>query len=282
VQYTFTCKKQDVSTVMINGLDAPQKDAIPDREVSTAYPDLYTVEFINWYDSEDNLLYGEDTFRAGERYKVEIKIVPKQLGGVNASQFVSPVKGYINGQEVTERLDWDAVYASANAVYIYYTFMAPAGAPQNQSYTVSGEVVSYDGDPSGTLIQLVPYGTAEVAYETVLSANGTYSVQNVQEGIYLIYFSKSGYITREFIINVAGGVVQNCVMMREPAYLKGDVDNDSDVDLDDAIYLLYHVNFKDTYPVSQPVDFNGDGKEDLDDAIYLLYHVNFKDTYPLH
>jgi hypothetical protein len=30
------------------------------------------------------------------------------------------------------------------------------------------------------------------------------------------------------------------------------------------------------------VDFNGDDKEDLDDAIYLLYHVNFKDTYPLH
>ncbi len=282
VQYTFTCKKQDVSTVMINSLDAPQKDSIPDREVSTAYPDLYTVEFINWYDSEDNLLYGEDTFRAGERYKVEIKIVPKQLGGVNASQFVSPVKGYINGQEVTERLDWDAVYASANAVYIYYTFMAPAGAPQNQSYTVSGEVVSYDGDPSGTLIQLIPYGTTEVAYETVLSANGTYSVQNVQEGIYLIYFSKSGYITREFIINVAGGVVQNCVMMRDYSYLKGDVDNDGDVDMDDAIYLLYHVNFQSTYPVNQPVDFNGDSKEDLDDAIYLLYHVNFPASYPLH
>ena len=67
-----------------------------------------------------------------------------------------------------------------------------------------------------------------------------------------------------------------------PTVLKGDVNGNGTVDLDDAIYLLYHVNFSETYPVDQSVDFNGDGKEDLDDAIYLLYHVNFKDTYPLH
>lgn len=64
--------------------------------------------------------------------------------------------------------------------------------------------------------------------------------------------------------------------------LKGDVNNDGNVNLDDAIYLLYHVNFSVTYPVDQPVDFDGNGKEDLDDAIYLLYHVNFSATYPLH
>ena len=67
-----------------------------------------------------------------------------------------------------------------------------------------------------------------------------------------------------------------------PPFTPGDVDGVEGVTLDDAIYLLYHVNFKDTYLVNQPVDFNGDGKEDLDDAIYLLYHVNFKETYPLH
>ena len=74
----------------------------------------------------------------------------------------------------------------------------------------------------------------------------------------------------------------NLCSHERPSFTAGDVDGDAVVDLDDAIYLLYHVNFKDTYPVNQPVDFNGDAKEDLDDAIYLLYHVNFKDTYPLH
>ena len=73
-----------------------------------------------------------------------------------------------------------------------------------------------------------------------------------------------------------------CGYERTLLYTTGDVDGDSDVDLDDAIYLLYHVNFKDTYPVNQSVDFDGSGTADLDDAIYLLYHVNFKETYPLH
>ena len=64
-------------------------------------------------------------------------------------------------------------------------------------------------------------------------------------------------------------------------YIRGDVDNNKTVDLDDAIYLLYHVNFSDTYPINQSCDFDGNGTADLDDAIYLLYHVNFPDTYPL-
>ena len=129
------------------------------------------------------------------------------------------------------------------------------------------------------MIQLVPYGKTEVAYETVLSANGTYSVQNVQEGIYLIYFSKSGYITREFIINVVGNVVQDCVMMRDYSSKKGDVDGNGVVDTDDAIYLLYHVNFPESYPTTEAVDYDGSGKVDTDDAIYLLYHVNFPESY---
>ncbi len=66
-----------------------------------------------------------------------------------------------------------------------------------------------------------------------------------------------------------------------PPYIPGDVDENDKVDLDDAIYLLYHVNFSSIYPVEQPVDFDGSGTVDLDDAIYLLYHVNFPDTYPL-
>lgn len=64
-------------------------------------------------------------------------------------------------------------------------------------------------------------------------------------------------------------------------YIRGDVDNNKTVDLDDAIYLLYHVNFSSTYPINQSGDFDGNGTADLDDAIYLLYHVNFPDTYPL-
>ncbi len=62
----------------------------------------------------------------------------------------------------------------------------------------------------------------------------------------------------------------------------GDLDGMGGVDLDDAIYLLYYVNFSDVYPIYQSVDFDGSGTADLDDAIYLLYHVNFPSQYPLN
>ena len=70
-------------------------------------------------------------------------------------------------------------------------------------------------------------------------------------------------------------------MMRDYSAVKGDVDGDSDVDLDDAIYFLFHVNFPEFYPVSQPVNFDGKGGVDLEDAIYFLFHVNFPEFYPL-
>jgi len=66
------------------------------------------------------------------------------------------------------------------------------------------------------------------------------------------------------------------------SYLKGDVDGNGVVDMDDAIYLLFAINFPESYPLNQPANFDGVGEEDMDDAIYLLFHVNFSANYPLH
>ena len=62
---------------------------------------------------------------------------------------------------------------------------------------------------------------------------------------------------------------------------QGDLDGIGGKNLDDAIYLLYHVNFPSIYPVYQSVDYDGSGTVDLDDAIYMLYHVNFPSLYPI-
>ena len=64
----------------------------------------------------------------------------------------------------------------------------------------------------------------------------------------------------------------------------GDVNSDSTVDKNDAIYLLYSVLFGDTqYPLNQTCDFNADGSVDKNDAIYLLYHALFgAASYPLN
>ena len=61
------------------------------------------------------------------------------------------------------------------------------------------------------------------------------------------------------------------------------MDQDGDVDSDDAIYLLYYVMFKGVgYPINQPADMDGNDKANVDDAIYLLNSIIFGDTdYPL-
>jgi len=76
------------------------------------------------------MLSDEDVFVKGRQYKVEIKLIPAQISDVNVSKFVSPVRAYINGEGVSERFGWDAVYSSSNSVYVYYTFFKGAAAPE--------------------------------------------------------------------------------------------------------------------------------------------------------
>lgn len=64
-------------------------------------------------------------------------------------------------------------------------------------------------------------------------------------------------------------------------FVAGDVNNSGVMDLDDAIYLLFHVNFPDRYPVNQSSDFDNSGSVDIGDVFHLLYHINFPDRYPI-
>ena len=159
--------------------------------------------------------------------------------------------------------------------------------PYDETPTIQKtELIHFEPDIAGTKLRITFKGgsTEEITLGEIYGgdsgADYLYGLAEGEKGLYWFdwyeYADERGYgvfyfATGEFIIPLDGN---------DP--LPGDVDGNGEVDLDDAIYLLYHVNFKDTYPVNQPVDFNGDSKEDLDDAIYLLYHVNFKDTYPLH
>lgn len=62
-----------------------------------------------------------------------------------------------------------------------------------------------------------------------------------------------------------------------------DMDGNGTIGIDDAIHLLFHINFSDSYPLSGTAiaDIDQNGVAETDDAIYLLFYVNFPDTYPL-
>ena len=71
-----------------------------------------------------------------------------------------------------------------------------------------------------------------------------------------------------------------CGFMRLKA---GDLDENNSVDMDDAIYLLFHYFFPEYYPINQyqAPDYDKDGDVDMDDAFYLLYHTYFPERFPI-
>ena len=66
-------------------------------------------------------------------------------------------------------------------------------------------------------------------------------------------------------------------------YIKGDIDGDEDVDIDDAVYLFGYSMIPEFYPVEYPgdMDFENDGDIDIDDAILLFNHSMLPDIYPI-
>ena len=65
-------------------------------------------------------------------------------------------------------------------------------------------------------------------------------------------------------------------------FIRGDVNDDGEVDSNDAIYLLRHTMNESRYPINQSGDMNGDGDVDSNDAIYLLRHTMNGERYPLY
>ncbi len=130
VSCTFTCPPKEVTTVMVS-VEEPRAGAEPDFSPTVAYPEYYELYKhpnygtggITWYDSDGNVLVPGDTFEEGKIYKAEIKLVPAQSAvGTNKCAFDSETVAYVNGEKVTERLDYDGVDAMSDVVYIYYTF----------------------------------------------------------------------------------------------------------------------------------------------------------------
>ena len=112
----------------------------------------------------------------------------------------------------------------------------------------------------------------------------TWQTSNVFTGLnpetnYLFYQRKAETDTR---YASASSISLTVKTDEEPQYITGDFNNDNAVTDADALYLLYHTIFGDSYPIEQDCDYNHDGSVTDADALYLLYHTIFGDTYPLN
>lgn len=65
--------------------------------------------------------------------------------------------------------------------------------------------------------------------------------------------------------------------------LTGDLDQNGNVDSNDAIYVLFHVFFPDRYPLKplQDPDYNKDSKIDITDVFHLLYHIYYPERFTM-
>ena len=213
VKCSFTCQGKKITTVMVNGLETPKAGETPDYTATTAYPEWYQLDPIYagtngivWFDEDGYQMDPSDTFEAGKKYRVELKVISATLDGANTSQFVLPVSAYINGVQVVENGDWDAVYANTNAVYINYTFPKPA-----MGADVSGTITSIGDEDDPITIRLKKDGTDKVIRETTVTGNcASYYIGNVASGTYQIEFVKNDHITQQDTITISStNIVHN-------------------------------------------------------------------------
>ena len=210
ISTTFVCQPAELALVMIDELDAPVGGQTPDFEMTMVHSSYYQPDpsygmdgsGIYWYDMDGNMLGADDTFTPGQQYKVEIKLIPKQVEGVNICKFLPSLYAMINGNEVVPNDDWDAVYTSSDAVYIYYTFTEPAAFPPTLG-TISGTVTSAGSEYAPVEIMLIESSGTEPVFEASFLGNSVdYLITDVKPGEYILRVSKQSHMTQVFFITV--------------------------------------------------------------------------------
>jgi hypothetical protein len=137
-------------------------------------------------------------------------------------------------------------------------------------FQVAGKVGLSDHPPdsSGTLVHVSQLGVSDTTVQS-----GAFQFDQVGGGYYDFQVSHPGYVPLDTVVQVRGGADYNFTLQAD-SFLRGDVNNDQQIDLADVIYLLNYL-FKGG-PTPSPFfsgDANSDDSVDISDAIYLLNYL---------
>lgn len=306
---------EKISTVSVSGIDLPIAGEKPDYYGCLGDGNLYQfaqygakLTGICWNTGEGAAMDPDETFETGKTYQLEIKLQQKTYEGKTYTSFQNPVKAYVNGEEA------ENVFANTQNVWIYVDYVCKGA--WNGAEITSVEVMDIDTPVGGNMpdyqgtvgipeaYQFAKYGfdnagffwydeegglvgptdkfvagktyTLEIKLEQMLGSVATTFKPPVTaklngedvDPVNVMSSAKNVYIYAAFVCETG-------------PYLVGDTDQDDDVDIDDAIYLLQYVLMPEMFPVSQPADFNKSDVVDIDDAIYLLQHVLMPEMFPL-
>lgn len=239
VQYTFDCQQKSVSRVDLK-LDTPRAGRTPaDYSVTSLSPEYYVADKYGfggaiWYDSNGEMLNGNDQFVQGAYYKVEIKLIPTKVDAANAASFVPPVSAYINDKQVTDQGGWDKVAATNSVVYVYYTFTDGALAPKSYANArVYGSITAFGADNKTGYVRIYAKDEPEpISEQEFTGKTGNYEFF-VSHGEYVLEIAKSKHATRRYQITVSSDETQ-CDLT---AWLYGDVTGDGLVNGTDAMQV---------------------------------------------
>lgn len=145
---------------------------------------------------------------------------------------------------------------------------------ENQGVNVSGAVVT--GANGDVIIELLR-DDAVIDGITVLSEDGTYTLEGVAEGSYVLRISQVNHVTREYSITVDSEDLTQDVKI----HLIGDIDGNGKINMGDVAKLNSHI--KNTTPLTDEyqllcANVNG-GSLNMGDTAALYAHV--KNTKPL-
>jgi hypothetical protein len=163
---------------------------------------------------------------------------------------------------------------------IYFSLPKPEGSvtPPGSGVTVSGTVTSYLSDTETITVQLLRGDT--VVYETTcMGMSAVYSFNDVKSDTYILRVTKERHLIGEYTLSVVNSdILQNVQLI-----LKGDINMDEQVNIEDSLLLFRHSMMSQLYPVNYPgnMDFTTDGIIDLSDAVRLFRHNMLPDLYPI-
>lgn len=167
--------------------------------------------------------------------------------------------------------DMNAVYKDGHMVFdtehfSYYAVVQMDGA--SVSGTVTGK------DLFGVLVKLL---CGDEVIETTTLDNGTYCFENLVENDYVIEVEKEDMKPLRFEITMEDVDKVLDILLA----ILGDVDGNTEINIDDVVSLLLHVSMPDLFQIEGEADFDGDADTDIDDVVTLLLHVSMPDIFPL-